>query len=160
MFFAYILYGLQKKRILLAAACSLAAIGLIVGDSSPAVLDPSLRPLVPVLRSNLWLLIHVLTITLGYAAFALTLALSNVALFHVIRGRSDVNKRLVEMNFLTYRSQQFGVVLLGAGTILGGVWADYTLGSLLGLGSEGSVGAHCAALLRRHFSRPLHRLDE
>ena len=41
-------------------------------------------------------------------------------------------KKILSVNQLTYRSMQFGVVLLGAGTILGGIWADYSWGRFWG----------------------------
>lgn len=134
--FAGILYWMQPQAITLAVATIVAAIGLIVADSAPAMLDPSIQPLVPVLRSNFWLTIHVLTITLGYAAFALTLGIGNVTLFHFIReslGKAAGNSaKILNLNQLTYRAMQFGVVLLAAGTILGGVWADYSWGRFWG----------------------------
>jgi ABC-type transport system involved in cytochrome c biogenesis permease subunit len=100
-------------------------------------MDPGIHPLVPVLRSNYWLTIHVLTITLGYAAFALTLGLGNVSLYHYLRNafgksKKDLSKKVTVLNQLTYRAMQFGVVLLAAGTILGGVWADYSWGRFWG----------------------------
>ena len=130
--FATILYILQRKIITLAVAATLATLGLILADSAPAILDPGIHPLVPVLRSNYWLTIHVLTITLGYAAFALTLGLADVTLFHFLRKRPGASAKITEMNQLTYRAMQFGVVLLAAGTILGGVWADYSWGRFWG----------------------------
>ena len=39
----------------------------------PIAMPSSIDPLVPVLRDNFWLTIHVLTITLSYAAFALAM---------------------------------------------------------------------------------------
>jgi ABC-type transport system involved in cytochrome c biogenesis permease subunit len=96
------------------------------------MLDPSIRPLVPVLRSNYWLTIHVLTITLGYAALALTCGLANVTLFQFAKAKPGAQAKVVQLNQLTYRSMQFGVVLLAAGTILGGVWADYSWGRFWG----------------------------
>ena len=36
------------------------------------------------------------------------------------------------LNLLSYRALQFGVVLLAAGTILGGVWADESWGRFWG----------------------------
>lgn len=38
----------------------------------------------------------------------------------------------MNLNQLTYRAMQFGVVLLAAGTLLGGVWADYSWGRFWG----------------------------
>jgi cytochrome c-type biogenesis protein CcsB len=137
MVFAWILFGVTRQAILLVSASVVATFSLIVADSAPAVMDPSIQPLVPVLRSNLWLTIHVLTITLGYAAFALALALGNVTLFHYIRaslgkGGKQTSAKILNLNQLTYRATQFGVVLLAAGTILGGVWADYSWGRFWG----------------------------
>jgi cytochrome c-type biogenesis protein CcsB len=135
MLFASVLWFIQKNSILFAVATALSAIGLIVSDAAPAMIDPSIHPLVPVLRSNYWLLIHVLTITLSYAAFALTLGLGNVALYFFWRGE-DKNqegaKKIATLNQLSYRAMQFGVVLVAAGTILGGIWADYSWGRFWG----------------------------
>ncbi len=141
--FATILYFVQKQKITLVVASAIATLGLIAADAAPAMIDPGLHPLMPVLRSNYWLTIHVLTITLGYAAFALTLGLANVTLFHFLQKagaqrRGDLaaaaqfQPRIASMNLLTYRGMQFGVVLVAAGTILGGIWADYSWGRFWG----------------------------
>lgn len=131
--FAIVLYRIQRQSVVLAVACVLALLGLVAGDSAPAMMDPSIRPLVPVLRSNYWLTIHVLTITLGYAAFALTLGLANITLFHFLSPPNPVKKsKIAQLNQLTYRAMQFGVVLIAAGTILGGIWADYSWGRFWG----------------------------
>ncbi len=131
--FAIILFVRQKQVILPTVAAAVAAVLLIVADSAPAVMDPSIHPLVPVLRSNFWLLIHVLTITLGYSAFALSLGISNVTLFQYLKREVvGLSARVANLNQLNYRAMQFGVVLLAAGTILGGVWADYSWGRFWG----------------------------
>jgi cytochrome c-type biogenesis protein CcsB len=132
IFFAFILYFLHRQVVTHAAATAVAAFTLIAADSAPAIMDPSIHPLVPVLRSNYWLTIHVLTITLGYAAFALSLGIANVSLFHYLRPSSDSPQKIASMNQLAYRAVQFGVVLLAAGTILGGVWADESWGRFWG----------------------------
>jgi len=132
LLFAFVIWLRQRQLILITVASALSALMLIVADSAPAVMDPSIHPLVPVLRSNLWLTVHVLTITLGYAAFALTLGLGNVVLFHFLRGGPGNAARVTNLNQLTYRAMQFGVVLLAAGTLLGGVWADYSWGRFWG----------------------------
>lgn len=131
--FGAILYSMHKQIICYAVACTVAAVALIAADAAPAMMDPGIHPLVPVLRSNFWLTIHVLTITLGYAAFALTLGLANVTLYHYLReGKPGTAAKIMNLNQLTYRAMQFGVVLLAAGTILGGVWADYSWGRFWG----------------------------
>ncbi len=135
IFFASILYALQRQAVILCVATTLAMLGLVLGDSAPAMMDPGLHPLVPVLRSNYWLTVHVLTITLGYAAFALTYGIANVTLWGFLRkamGKPLASARVAQLNQLTYRAMQFGVVLLAAGTILGGIWADYSWGRFWG----------------------------
>lgn len=135
VFFGLILYYLQRNPILTAVATTLGMLTLIVADAAPVVMDPGIHPLVPVLRSNMWLTVHVLTITISYAALALTMGLGNVALFHYLKGvhlTPTGMQKITTLNYLSYRAMQFGVVLLAAGTILGGVWADYSWGRFWG----------------------------
>ena len=58
---------IYRAKYYLLAAAPLAITCLILADSLPAVLDGSIQPLVPVLRDNFWLSIHVPTITASYA---------------------------------------------------------------------------------------------
>lgn len=129
--FAALLYRTSKQHLVFTVATFLAAFTMLAADSAPAVLDPGIHPLVPVLRSNLWLTVHVLTITISYSAFALSFGISNYALWNLAKKNQDA-KKIAGINMLTYRSMQFGVVLLAAGTILGGVWADYSWGRFWG----------------------------
>lgn len=124
-----IFFYLRNVAVLIIAA-GVAALGLIVAESFPAVLDPALSPLVPVLRSNLWLTIHVLTITMSYGAFALAWALGHWVIFgYAFRKETD---SLVSLANAVYRAIQIGVILLAAGTVLGGVWANYSWGRFWG----------------------------
>jgi len=72
-----------------------------------------------------------MTITLSYAAFALALGIANVTLGCFLF-RSDKADTIRALSQLTYRAIQVGVLLLAAGIILGGVWADYTWGRFWG----------------------------
>lgn len=131
--FGLIFELIYKRQFIGLAATAVATLGLIIGDSVPAVLDQSIRPLEPVLRSNYWLIIHVLTITLSYAAFALAMGIGNIALSYYVRGIEKENReKLQVLALFVYRSIQVGVLLLTAGTILGGVWADYSWGRFWG----------------------------
>lgn len=124
--FAIILEAIYRPRYFLLAAAPLAVLSLVLADTQPAVLDSSIHPLVPVLRNNFWLTIHVLTITLSYAAFALALGLG-----HIILGKTFAQTKKQEFPLLftyLYRALQVGVLLLATGTILGGVWANYSWG--------------------------------
>jgi len=91
----------------------------------------SIDPLVPVLRDNFWLTVHVLTITLSYAAFALAMGFGHILLFRYARNPREARND-VPMHFWLYRVLQLGVLLLAAGTILGGVWANYSWGRFWG----------------------------
>jgi len=137
MVFAVLLFIKNRQTILLTTATFLSGLALFAADAAPMVMDPTIRPLVPVLRSNYWLTIHVLTITLSYGAFMLAMGIANVALwlFYEISKKGEsrpVSERIALLNQLAYRSLMFGTVLLAAGTILGGVWADYSWGRFWG----------------------------
>jgi ABC-type transport system involved in cytochrome c biogenesis permease subunit len=122
--FALIFEVIYKAGSFLLGAVPVAVASLILADSQPVILDNSIHPLTPVLRDNFWLTTHVLSITLSYAAFALALGVAHVALVQVIAGRKPT---ATLYNYL-YKTLQVGVLLLAAGTILGGVWANYSWG--------------------------------
>ncbi len=84
-----------------------------------------------VLRSNYWLIIHVMTIVASYGAFLLAAVLGHAFLIRdvVLRRPADPNARLIVQ---TYRLMQLGLVLLTVGTILGGVWAAESWGRFWG----------------------------
>jgi cytochrome c-type biogenesis protein CcsB len=132
MLFAFFFELKQRAHFVLIAGAVVATLCNIVADSVPHVLDASLQPLEPVLRSNLWLTVHVLTITISYSAFFLAWALGNFGLVFVARGDGAGAPRIEALTIAIYRCMQVGVVLLAAGTILGGVWADYSWGRFWG----------------------------
>jgi cytochrome c-type biogenesis protein CcsB len=131
MLFATILEAIYRKRYFFYAGLSASVLALIVADSQPTILDASINPLTAVLRNNMWLTIHVLTIVSSYAAFALTAALGHIALTMSLWGRRYASA-LGEVQFFIYRAMQIGVLLLATGTILGGVWANYSWGRFWG----------------------------
>jgi ABC-type transport system involved in cytochrome c biogenesis permease subunit len=120
----------HRVRFVAAAAAALAVGCLILADSVP-ILDSSIEPLVPVLRDNTWLTLHVLTITLGYAAFLLATGLAhlNLGVYFLAPARASLLKTL--SHFL-YRVLGVGTLLLAMGTLLGGVWASYSWGRFWG----------------------------
>lgn len=120
-----------RARIYLLTAAPVAVAGLILADMLPSVLNPSIGPLPPVLRDNFWLATHVLTITLGYAAFALAMALGHFVLGCYLFKRRTISEKS-SYHYLLHRVLQIGVFLLAIGTILGGVWANYAWGRFWG----------------------------
>lgn len=130
--FALLLERYQKKYFYLFSANIVSVLCLIVADMAPNVLDPSLQPLQPVLRSNMWLTVHVLTITLSYSVLFLAFVLGDIGLIYYLRGETKHQAAILNIAQAIYRSMQVGVILLFAGTVLGGVWADYSWGRFWG----------------------------
>jgi ABC-type transport system involved in cytochrome c biogenesis permease subunit len=130
MLFALIFEAVYKARYFAVAASGLATLCLILADNVP-ILDGSIEPLVPVLRDNMWLTVHVLTITLGYAAFLLAMGLGhlNLGLYFFAPRKTALFKTL---SLFLYRALQVGTLLLATGTMLGGVWASYSWGRFWG----------------------------
>jgi cytochrome c-type biogenesis protein CcsB len=128
--------ALNRRGWYLFAGLSAALISVIFAGMVP--LSDQTNALPAVLRSNFWLTIHVLTIVASYGVLAVASVLGHVFLAKEIlfarRGalppadarRSDA---LIVQN---YRTIQVGLILLTAGTILGGVWASESWGRFWG----------------------------
>src|SRR5438105_4837149 len=130
-FFGMIFYARYRTSIYLLAALPVTLIALLLVHQMPIAMPSSIDPLVPVLRDNFWLTIHVLTITLSYAAFALAMGFGHILLWRYARNPAAASAD-APMHFWLYRVLQLGVLLLAAGTILGGVWANYSWGRFWG----------------------------
>lgn len=131
--FSLPIYFYLRHLAVVVTSSLVAALGLLIAESFPAVLDPALSPLVPVLRSNLWLTIHVLTITMSYGAFALAWGLGHGVVFgYAFQQTSGKKEGVNTLASAVYRALQIGVVLLATGTVLGGVWANYSWGRFWG----------------------------
>jgi len=89
-----------------------------------------------VLRSNFWLTIHVLTIVASYGVLAVSSVLGHIYLARELlfarRGTTIDARRSAPLIVQTYRTIQVGLILLTAGTILGGVWAAESWGRFWG----------------------------
>lgn len=122
---------MRKEVLFVIAGLAFNVLSLMMMKFANGMLDPGISPLVPVLRDNFWLSTHVTTVILSYAALALSWLIANGLL---IRDRFFTVSS-AEYRYgvdLTYTCIKFGVVLLAAGVILGGVWADYSWGRFWG----------------------------
>jgi cytochrome c-type biogenesis protein CcsB len=88
--------------------------------------DSSIKPLMPALKSN-WLLIHVVTAFLGYAAFALAFGSALLYLLQERRPRPSLPP-LPVLDTLIYRTTVLGFLLLTLGIFTGAVWAETAWG--------------------------------
>ncbi len=136
-------------RVVAMAGALASFLAAITANYAPFPRD--IQALMPVLRSNFWLGIHVLTITSSYAAVASSWVIGNVALGWYIFGKYRTDERRPPafcgtLANLNYRVVQISVLLLAAGTILGGLWADVSWGRFWGWDPK-EVGALIALLI-------------
>jgi ABC-type transport system involved in cytochrome c biogenesis permease subunit len=125
------LYG---RGIGTAAGASCAAASLVVGYSIDlGVEGDKLEMMQAVLDTNFWLATHVTTVTFGYAATFVAglvgLAYVGLGLFTPLLKDADLRKTLTN---LTYGLVCFATLLSFVGTVLGGIWADYSWGRFWG----------------------------
>ena len=137
MFFSWLLVAVSmvveaKYDLRILGAFTLPIAFLLLAATS--LLTPEVEPLLPALRSN-WLLAHVLTCFLAYAAFAVAFASSMFFLIYsgVRRARPGPAQRhadrLALLDSLTYRMITFGFPMLTIGIVTGSVWADLSWGT-------------------------------
>ncbi len=131
LFIALIIYIFKRDKLFILGGLGYNILCLFMMRFADGMLSESISPLVPVLRDNFWLSTHVTTIILSYAALALSWMLANMTL---IKGRFGTlsSKDLRYYEDLIYTAIKVGIVLLAAGIILGGVWADYSWGRFWG----------------------------
>jgi cytochrome c-type biogenesis protein CcsB len=99
-------------------------------------IDKSISPLVPALQSN-WLIAHVVTCFIGYAAFAIAAALGVMYLVkaHRSEGSSTDSKEneflpsLPLLDDLIHKTMIFGFIWLSVGIITGAIWANSAWGT-------------------------------
>lgn len=132
--FSLLIEWMTRKRFALGLAPILGTALIIlarryeVGDAGD-----HLDPLVAVLDSNFWLATHVITITLGYSAGLLAAMLS--CGYVLMRGLNlDGNNKDLRRSLskAVYGSICLTVFLSLVGTVLGGIWANYSWGRFWG----------------------------
>jgi len=120
-----------KRRFIALSAALLLALCSTMAVNLPPEFGSAIKPLQPVLRSQKWLIIHVMTIVASYGAFMLAWLLSVIGLASFFRANPD-RKHVKEISQFAYRAMQVGVILLFAGTALGGWWAADSWGRFWG----------------------------
>jgi cytochrome c-type biogenesis protein CcsB len=131
LFLATIIYFYKREKIYLIGGLAYNMLCLLMMKFANNMLDPSIQTLVPVLRDNFWLSTHVTTIILSYAALALSWILANIVIIQELKSPMNNADKKYYVD-LIYTCMKYGVVLLSAGIILGGVWADYSWGRFWG----------------------------
>lgn len=135
VFFSFCLLFQKRARhnynnIILSSTLLAATLVMIMADLLP--MSSELGMLEAVLRSTYWLTIHVLVIVSSYGAFALACALGHIYLVRVFLGSDIGESGMRDIADAIYQTIKIGVILIGAGTILGGVWANESWGRFWG----------------------------
>lgn len=131
--YLYVEYRFRYRVIGFFAALS--AFLALAYASLPSV-GSQIQPLMPALQSN-WLIIHVLTYFLGYAALTLAFCVSLLFLLKSAGKNPDAGFRAHIPGFktlddLTYQLVIFGFLFITIGLITGAVWAEQAWGRYWG----------------------------
>ena len=122
---------LKKEKVFVYVGLMYNACTLMMMNFATGMLSESISPLVPVLRDNFWLSTHVTMIIVSYGALALSWILANTVIIKKYFSTMETKDENY-YNDLIYTCLKYGTVMLGAGIILGGVWADYSWGRFWG----------------------------
>jgi len=124
-----------KNRIIGAFTTPIAFLAMAYASMSPNISD-RIQPLLPALKSN-WLIAHVITCFVGYAAFAIAFGISCMYLFKQrdTGAKSSLlalfpNTKVLEE--LNHQMIMFGFLFLTTGIITGAVWANSAWGRYWG----------------------------
>lgn len=121
----------KKEKVYIYMGLAYNVLCLMMINFAHGMLNPSISPLVPVLRDNFWLSTHVTMVIISYGAYALSWVLANTILF---KKRFSTLSKKDELYYsdVIYTCLKWGSVLIIGGILLGGVWADYSWGRFWG----------------------------
>jgi ABC-type transport system involved in cytochrome c biogenesis permease subunit len=129
-----IIEAMTRRRFALGIAAVLGVLGLVlarrfeIGDAKD-----NMDPLVAVLDSNLWLTVHVITIVKGYSAGLLSAGLAHCYLLMRGLGLDNGDKEFRRaLTRAVYGGICLTLFLSLVGTVLGGIWANYSWGRFWG----------------------------
>jgi len=124
----------NRQRIALSLASILGMLGVFLANKYEVIEGSDTMPsMIAVLDTNFWLSTHVTTVTMGYAAGLLASAIAHVYVFSYALGfrrRDPEFYRSVAR--MTYGVLCFGLLFATVGTVLGGIWANYSWGRFWG----------------------------
>ena len=133
--FYLVLEKKYKLKTIGAFATPIAFFVMAYASFSPNI-GSKIQPLMPALKSN-WLIAHVVTCFIGYAAFAIAFGIALMFVTVSFGNSSDrgVVSRLPEkvvLDELMHKMVMFGFLFLTAGIITGAVWANSAWGRFWG----------------------------
>ena len=132
---------LQRQRVALTAGSAFTVavlfLSFVLEKQDAAASGDSMKSLVAVLDTNFWLSTHVTTVTFGYCAglFAWLLATVWLLALPFVRQIEAAGRKVTWHSSLirsVYGVVVFGLLFSLVGTILGGIWANYSWGRFWG----------------------------
>lgn len=131
----YLLLEQRTKQRVLGFFPALFAFLAMAYASFSTQVDSRIQPLVPALKSN-WLIAHVVTCFLGYAAFAVSCGISFLYLLRKARPDNPHPKGILallpiprQLEEFNYQMIVFGFLWLSLGIITGSIWANSAWGT-------------------------------
>ena len=129
-----IIEWMNRRGVAASLAPLLGSIGLFLAAKYEAKEAVDTMPsLQAVLDTNFWLSTHVTCVTIGYAAGLIAGAIAHLYILGcVFRVRPDNAEFYSTVGRMTYGVVCFGLLLSFVGTMLGGIWANYSWGRFWG----------------------------
>jgi len=122
-----------KNRVLGAFSMPFAFLSMAYASFSPTF-GKEIKPLIPALQSN-WLIAHVITCFVGYAAFAVACGMGIMYLIKDRKTNGAADSLLASLpelkviDDIIHKTLVFGFLWLSAGIITGAVWANSAWGT-------------------------------
>ncbi len=153
---ALFIEAVNRRRVAVSVASFLGTLGMfLAGRYEITNAEDTMPQLVAVLDTNFWLATHVTIINVGYAAGMLAAGIAHVyvfaRLFGLKRSDRDFYRSLTRM---VYGVTCFGLLFAFVGTVLGGIWANYSWGRFWGWDpKENGAALICLAMLATLHAR-------
>jgi ABC-type transport system involved in cytochrome c biogenesis permease subunit len=124
----------NRQKIGLSVGAFLGALGLFVASRYEIINRQDTMPsLEAVLDTNFWLATHVTIINIGYAAGMLAAGIAHVYIIgRLFRYKKDDPAFYRSITRMVYGVTCFGLLFAFVGTVLGGIWANYSWGRFWG----------------------------
>ena len=125
---------INRQKIAISVATFLGALGLFIASRYEITNQKDTMPsLEAVLDTNFWLATHVTIINIGYAAGMLAGALAHVYILgRLFKRKMDDPAYYRGITRMVYGVTCFGLLFAFVGTVLGGIWANYSWGRFWG----------------------------
>ncbi len=153
---AMFIEAVNRRRIAVSVGSFLGTLGMFIANRYEITnAEDTMPQLVAVLDTNFWLATHVTIINVGYAAGMLAAGIAHVyvlsRLFNFKRDDRDFYRSLTRM---VYGVTCFGLLFAFVGTVLGGIWANYSWGRFWGWDpKENGAALICLAMLATLHAR-------